>query len=534
MMEGCRIVSYLLTNELRLLLGLGLVAGVVQFSLDRQALLLAVFGGGMVTLCQAVSLRNVGVVAVELLVMAAIARSRLRGWENRCLFLMFFYEVGVGLWDFLIPAWLGVAFRSERFLAADTLEHLAGIWAVRLLLAAAVFVLRGNHPPFMERKRRNRLPATELKGGHASSAERNRRRPSSTETNEHYASSTEPKRIHHLPATELKGHHSSSRERNRSRLSFIERNRRRLSSAELDEHRPSSAEPNDRGPSSAAAARLVSFAAIAGLFGAVTLSQQTVLPMDEDEIGTWIILSMILLFAVLFYRLSRQRETELELAKLREEQAEILERDYEALSRTYDENAKLYHDLHNHLEVLYHCLARGDVQEAMQYCEDLRTPIREISQTVWTGDKALDYLISSKVALARQEQIRTEVKIEYPRNTNIRSVDLTTILGNLLNNALEAARMAPEPLRFLNLTIRRIHEMLIVKVENGYGEAPVQENGALVTSKENRTLHGWGLKSALTAAERYDGSIQTDYADGVFRAVVTLSFQPVKTESKSH
>lgn len=473
MMEGCRIVSYLLTNELRLLLGLGLVAGVVQFSLDRQALLLAVFGGGMVTLCQAAPLPDTGVVAVELLVMAAIAQSRLRGWENRCLFLLFFYEVGVGLWDFLIPAWLGVAFCSERFLAADAPEHLAGIWAVRVLLAAAVFVLRGNHPPFMERKRRNRLPAIELKGGHASSAERNRRRPSSTE-------------------------------------------------------------PNDRGPSSAVAARLVSAAAVAGLFGAVTLSQQTVLPMDEDEVGTWIILSMILLFAVLFYRLSRQRETELELARLREEQAEILERDYAALSRTYDENAKLYHDLHNHLEVLYHCLARGDVREAMQYCEDLRTPIREISQTVWTGDKALDYLISSKVALARQEQIRTEVKIEYPRNTNIRSVDLTTILGNLLNNALEAARMAPEPLRFLNLTIRRIHEMLIVKVENGYGEAPVQENGALVTSKEDRALHGWGLKSALTAAERYDGSIQTDYADGVFRAVVTLSFQPVKTESKSH
>lgn len=482
MMEGCRIVSYLLTNELRLLLGLGLVAGAVQFSLDRQAMLLAAFGGGMVTLCQAASLPDTGVVAVELLVMAAIARSRLRGWENRCLFLMFFYEVGVGLWDFLIPAWLGVAFRSERFLAADTPEHLAGIWAVRLLVAAGAFALRGNC----------------------------------------------------LPATELKGRHSSSRERKRSRLSFIERNRRRPSSAERNEHRLSSAEPNGRGPASAAAARLVSFAAVAGLFGAVTLSQQTVLPTDEDEVGTWIILAMILLFAVLFYRLSRQRETELELARLREEQAEILERDYEALSRTYEENAKLYHDLHNHLEVLYHCLARGDVREAMQYCEDLRTPIREISQTVWTGDKALDYLISSKVALARQEQIRTEVKIEYLRNTNIRSVDLTTILGNLLNNALEAAGTAPEPLRFLNLTIRRIHEMLIVKVENGYGEAPVQENGALVTSKENRAFHGWGLKSALTAAERYDGSIQTDYADGVFRAVVTLSFQPVKTESKSH
>ena len=73
------------------------------------------------------------------------------------------------------------------------------------------------------------------------------------------------------------------------------------------------------------------------------------------------------------------------------------------------------------------------------------------------------------MALAEQEHIKTKVNIEYPHNTNIRSVDLTTILGNLLDNALEAAQAAPDGLRFLNLTIRRINAMLIIKVENGYG-----------------------------------------------------------------
>ena len=128
----------------------------------------------------------------------------------------------------------------------------------------------------------------------------------------------------------------------------------------------------------------------------------------------------------------------------------------------------------------YQCLTQGDIQEAIRYCEDLRTPVREISQTVWTGDKAIDYLISSKIALAEQEQIKTKVNVEYPHNTNIRSVDLTTILGNLLDNALEAAETAPDKLRFLNLTIRRINAMLIIKVENGYGNAPRLENGTLI------------------------------------------------------
>src|SRR5699024_172228 len=103
----------------------------------------------------------------------------------------------------------------------------------------------------------------------------------------------------------------------------------------------------------------------------------------------------------------------------------------------------------------------------------LRSPVEEISQAAWTGDKAVDCLISSKIAMAGQEQVRTKVNIEFPRNTNIRSVDLTAILGNLLDNALEAAKAAPEPLRFLNLTIRRINAMLIIKVENGYGSSPV-------------------------------------------------------------
>ena len=226
---------------------------------------------------------------------------------------------------------------------------------------------------------------------------------------------------------------------------------------------------------SAISMRMASVLVLMGLFGTITLSEQTILPINEDQIVTWIILSMILLFAVLFYRLSRQREMELEIAKLKQEKAEILERDYQALRRTYSDNAKLYHDLHNHIEAIYQCLTQGDISEAVRYCEDLRTPIQEISQTVRTGDKVIDYLINSKIALAEQNKIRTKVNVEYPHNTNIRNADLTAILGNLLDNALEASEKAPDPLRFLSLTIRRINDMLIIKVENGCSDAPTQK-----------------------------------------------------------
>lgn len=428
MMEWYQIISYLLTNGLRLILGLYLVAKLMDFPLERKAFLLSAFGNCLITVFQIVTVPTIGILASEIMVVLAIIWYYHREQLRLCFFLIFFYEVGVALWDFLFSAGLGILFHSERFIDPNVPELLIGIWLVRLLMLGIAITM------------------------------------------------------------------------------------------------------GKRQQKSAEAMRLASIVVILGLFGAVTLSQQTLLPIDEDQIGTWIILSLILMFAILFYRVNRQREMELEIAKLKQDQAEILERDYQSLRRTYADNAKLYHDLHNHIEAIYQCLTGGDIQEAVQYCEELRTPVRNISQTVWTGDNAIDYLISSKMALAEQEHIQTKVNIEYPRNTNIRSVDLTTILGNLLDNALEAAEMAPAHLRFMNLTIRRINAMLIIKVENGYGEAPTQENGNLLTSKVDKVFHGWGLKSVQTAVEHYDGAIHTEYADGVFKAVVMLSFQPVKTE----
>ena len=90
--------------------------------------------------------------------------------------------------------------------------------------------------------------------------------------------------------------------------------------------------------------------------------------------------------------------------------------------------------------------------------------------------------------------------------------------------------MPPDGQRFVRLTIRRIHQMLVIKVENACGTVPLQENGALKTTKAEGGLHGWGLKSAQTAADKYDGMVQTACADGVFRAVATLSFHGIAVE----
>lgn len=274
--------------------------------------------------------------------------------------------------------------------------------------------------------------------------------------------------------------------------------------------------------------RLMAGVAVAGVLGVVLLSGQRALIIDSDQMTTWIVFSTVILMAVLFYKLSCQYEMERTIARLEAEKSALLERDYRTLSNTYAVNAKLFHDFHNHVDVLYGYLAKGRAKEAAEYLENLRSPMRGIAQTVWTGDEAVDYLINSKIAQAASGKIRMEVNIEFPRHTNIRSVHLAAILGNLLDNALEASGEVGEELRFIRLTIRRIQEMLVIKVENGCAGPPVLDGGELRTSKADRTMHGWGLKSVRTAAEYYDGTVDTSYADHRFRTVVTLYFEAVR------
>ena len=84
-----------------------------------------------------------------------------------------------------------------------------------------------------------------------------------------------------------------------------------------------------------------------------------------------------------------------------------------------------------------------------------------------------------------------QLQVEFPSHTNIRSADLCAILGNLQDNALEASRQVPAAeQRDIRLTIRRIHQMLVIKVENPFVALPNEKDGVLQTAKAQNGLHG--------------------------------------------
>ena len=424
------LLSGILTGAVRVLAGLTLSHRLLSIKRpDRKSISAGLAGALVLTvLLSLLHAPDFYRMALEAVLIAACTH-RLQGAGLRMgLFVGIFYEIGVSFWSFLLPAWMGVLFRSQNFLNTGTLAGQSALWLLHGLLAVlAAWLSRG-------------------------------------------------------------------REINRK-----------------------------------SAFRAVSALTLAGFLGVITLSEQTVLAIPDDTLYMWTILAVVLMMSVLVFNINRQYEVEKELARLKSEQAELLERDYTAVNRAYQVNAKLFHDLHNHIGVLRQFLTLEKYGEAVRYLDELQAPVRNLTATVWTGDETADYLINSKAAMAEEAGIRFQAYVEFPRRTNIRSVDLCAILGNLLDNAIEATRQVPDPSgRAVALTIRRIHQMLVIKVENSFSSAPVQENGELKTTKTEGGLHGWGLKSAQTAAGKYDGMVQAGVSGEVFRAVATLSYQGIE------
>ena len=403
MMGWYQIISFLFTNGLRIFLCLYLVMAVLKLSSDRKkAGVLSACTAAFITLLSFLPIPQTYITGAEIIIIMLIIRHLFRAELRMPLFLTFFYEITVALWEFIISAGLGIIFRSEGFLDRNTPEYMAAVWIVRVFMLGIAFLA--------------------------------------------------------VKASEGRN-------------------------------------------------RVICAVAVAGLFGVIFLSGQNIITISDEQMTTWIIFSMLIFVAIQFFYRTRQYAMEKKIAHLEKEKNALLMRDYQLLKDTYAANAKLFHDFHNHIEALHRYLEKDRTAEAVRYLESLRSPIEAVTQHVWVGDEAVDYLINSKVTLAASREIQVNCNIEYPQHTNIGSVDLVVILGNLLDNALEAVDGTEGNLRFINLTIRRINEMLIIKLENGCKAAPAITEGELKTTKKNTDLHGWGLQSVRTAAERYDGTM---------------------------
>lgn len=256
---------------------------------------------------------------------------------------------------------------------------------------------------------------------------------------------------------------------------------------------------------------------LAALYLQYTILGQNLM-LSQQQMLLSLSLITLLFLAYLLYRLHLLKEEQRHTAQ----QNRLLAKNYELAQTSYAANAKLYHDMHAHFALLAQYLHNNEIAEAKRYLSRLTEDAAFGSVTHYTGIDAIDFILSQKFDAARSKHIHVTVDAEYPKDCTINPVDLCTILTNLLDNAIRAASVCAQGT--LTLTIRRFRQTILIHITNSATEPPRKMGKRLLTTKADSVHHGWGLASVQSAAEKYGGTLETGYADGVFRASVLLFY----------
>ena len=189
----------------------------------------------------------------------------------------------------------------------------------------------------------------------------------------------------------------------------------------------------------------------------------------------------------------------------------------------YQRTRELWHDLKNHIKVLEILAQEERFGELADYLDSFRRDVERRMVPARTGCAPVDALLGDKLYLAGRMGTELSLQLCQLSQTGIEAVDFCVILGNLLDNALEACARLEGQGR-IGLRMRREEEFYYITVVNT-SEEPRQEGESYISGKrgrDNGVGHGLGLRSAERLAHRYGGMLATDYSDGEFRVVVRL------------
>lgn len=187
-----------------------------------------------------------------------------------------------------------------------------------------------------------------------------------------------------------------------------------------------------------------------------------------------------------------------------EQQFVFQEQKYEQASQSFKSIGSVIHDTNKHLVYLNECIERREYDEAKRYIGTAIEHMDKSYKRISTGFLPVDALVSNSLNIAESNNItfKSDIKIEKER-INIERYDFCVALGNLLDNAVEAARKVMNPDdRYISVSIITADTSLIINIENSSERLPDSD---FKTDKKNALLHGYGISNVKMISEKYGG-----------------------------
>lgn len=201
----------------------------------------------------------------------------------------------------------------------------------------------------------------------------------------------------------------------------------------------------------------------------------------------------------------------------------ILQRQYEQY-RQSRENIEIinrkYHDLKHQLSIIR---LEPDAQKREEYLTQLESGLQACEADIKTGNSTLDTILAGKQLYCQQHQIGMTVVADGARLSFMDVMDICSIFGNALDNAIESVeKLEDVNRRLIRVAVFAQDNFLMIRVEN-YFETPVKlNNGEFATTKADKLYHGYGIKSIRYTAEKYGGSVSITTEDRWFHLRVLI------------
>ena len=211
-------------------------------------------------------------------------------------------------------------------------------------------------------------------------------------------------------------------------------------------------------------------------------------------------------------------QTEADISQLHMEQKH--QKDMQTI---YDQMRMWKHDYNNRVGVMRALAENKQFDELTRYIQQNSQSFDSITDYANTGNSALDALLNMKNALAKPNQITMTTEVVLPATLPMSDGDFCALLGNLLDNAIEANERMPEGAeRYMHLEIKALQGNLQINIENPTNGTVRRAGKIIISSKLDKTMHGFGLRSVEKIVADHRGYVNIKHGENVFAVAILL------------
>lgn len=190
----------------------------------------------------------------------------------------------------------------------------------------------------------------------------------------------------------------------------------------------------------------------------------------------------------------------------------------------YNEIRTIRHDMKNHFAYLESLILDGKTETAEEYLNKIKNSINNTPYYVETNNDAVNCILNTKISQAQANGIRIDFHI-VDDLSDVEEYDFGVIVGNLLDNAIEACDMVDEDKREISINIEKEqNDNLIIRISNSVKGNIFKSNPNLMTTKKDKKLHGLGVLSCKKIVNKYNGIIKYEENNNIFSCCVMLNF----------